>query len=454
MSRSDALKRTLKLALYVAAFGAMLAITCVVYYFATLYTPGPPQHGYLVLTGATALVGDELEPRGATTIVIRDGIIVQIGDDDELEPPPTADTLDLRGYTILPGLVDMHVHFGSPELDVGEEVGLSGLPGLILDYVRFFPDKRRSLLEHGVTSVRSLGDDHAWVMKARYLLQSGELEGPRLFAAGPMFTTADGHPVVTIGVDPESDGVRLPATPDEARRAVRELAGGETRVDLIKVIQERGRTGRPLEPIEPEVLRAIVEEAHEQDLRVTAHWGTLQDLDDVLAAGVDGLEHLEPRGMIEGWPEDVLQTLVDRERSITPTLSVLDAATRRTRSALPTDVLEQMKRRVGEFHAAGGRIVVGSDAGMPGVRAGAGVHRELELLVESGLSPQNALRSATSEAARVLGTDHIGAIALRRAADLVVVEGNPLRLIQAVGNIVMVIREGRVVVDRRGDDRG
>lgn len=240
--------------------------------------------------------------------------------------------------------------------------------------------------------------------------------------------------------------VRLPDTPNEARRAVRELARGDDRVDVIKVVQERGRPDFPMEPIRPDVLRAIVDEAHAHGLAVTAHWGTLEDLEDVLAAGVDGLQHLESRGALEGWPEETLDRLVKRDVPISPTLAV-------TEVVLPPKITHQLRRRVGEFHAAGGRVVVGSDAGMPGVPFGASVHREMELLVESGLTPREALEAATSEAAEVLQTDRLGAIEPGRTADLVVVDGNPLQDIQAARNVVMVFRAGRRVVDRSGEDQ-
>jgi imidazolonepropionase-like amidohydrolase len=449
MQLSRLVKRTIKVALYAISVIAIVAVAGVVYYFTTLYTAGPQQQGYLVLTGATVLVGEELESRSGMTVLIRDGIIIQVSQANEIDIPSEAVTLDLSGYTLIPGLIDLHVHLGAPELDVGQEFGPTGMPRLFLDFIRFYPGKRRSFFSHGVTTVRSLGDDYAWIMDARRMLRAGELEGPRLYAAGPMFTTPGGHPVVTIGVDSESDSLRLPSTPDEARRAVQELARGDNRVDLIKVIQERGSPERPLQPIAPEVLRAIVEEAHQHGLPVVAHWGTLQDLQDLLAAGVDGLEHLEARGGLESWPEDVLQSLVDRKVSITPTLAVVEAATLRPRSPLPPHVMQKPKERVGEFHNAGGRVVVGSDAGMPGVLAGRGVHRELELLVASGLTPREALRAATSEAAKVLRNDRIGAILPGRAADLVVINGNPLQQIQAARNVMMVFRDGRIVVDHR-----
>jgi imidazolonepropionase-like amidohydrolase len=447
-------RHTTKVALYAIAVIALVAVAGVVYFFATLYTAGPQQHGYLVLTGATVLVGEELESRSGMTVLIRDGIIIQVRQADEIDIPAGAVTLDLSGYTLVPGLIDLHVHLGAPELDVGQELRPTETPRLIFDAMRFFPGKRRSFLNHGVTSVRSLGDDYAWVMEARRMLRDGELEGPRLYAAGPVFTTPRGHPVVTIGVDAESDSVRLPSTSDEARRAVRALASGDNRVDVIKVIQERGSPEFPLEAIAPEVLRAIVQEAREHGLPVVAHWGTLHDLQDVLAAGVDGLEHLETRGALERWPEEIFQSLVDRKVSITPTLVVVEAATLRPRSPLPPHVMQEPKKRVGEFHNAGGRVVVGSDAGMPGVLAGRGVHRELELLVESGLRPRDALRAATSEAAKVLRTDRIGAILPGRVADLVVINGDPLQQIQAARNVIMVFRDGRVVVDHRSGSSG
>jgi enamidase len=195
------------------------------------------------------------------------------------------------------------------------------------------------------------------------------------------------------------------------------------------------------------VLRATVEEAHEHGLPVAAHWGSDEDLEDVVAAGVDELEHLEPRRARVGQTEQRLP--VPPEVLLTPTLAVLQAATRRPESPLPASALRESQARLGEFYRSGGRVVVGSDAGMPGVLAGDGVHRELALLVESGLTPREALRAATSEAARVLRDDGLGAIAPGRLADLVVVEGDPLQNIDAARQVLLVFREGRVVVDRR-----
>jgi enamidase len=427
--------------LVVYTFGAiaLLVAAGAAWYFATLYRPGPAHTGTLALTGATVLVGPDLEPRPATTVLVERGVITAVGA-AEADIPPDATVVDLTGTTLLPGLIDMHVHLGAPEGERGAEMGPLQVPGAVADAVRFVPGTRRALLAHGVTTVRSLGDDHAWVLQLREGIRDGTLEGPRVFAAGPLFTAPGGHPVVTIGVDPQGDGVRLPATPDEARRMVHAVAADG--VDLIKVVQERGGRKRRLEPIAPDVLTAIVATAHERDLPVTAHWGSPQDLADVLAAGVDGLEHVESRGALDRWPGDAPRVLVERGIALTPTLSV-------TEVALPPDVHRRLRQRVAEFYTAGGHVVVGSDAGMPGVPFGGGVHRELELLVDSGLTPREALEAATSAAAQVMRAPDIGVIAHGHAADLVAVRGDPLTDISAVRDVEMVLRDGRIVVDHR-----
>lgn len=439
MSESIKLNRVL---LYAFAVAAILVAGCFVCCNATLYTAGAAQEGYLALTNATVLEGEGLEPINRAAVLIKNGTIIEVGEEGDIDIPPEAKVLDLTGYTLMPGLIDMHVHLGPQTYKANEKPDLLTMPKLVFDWLRFFPDTRRAFLENGVTTVRDLGNEHGWIMELRQQLRDGSLEGPRLFAAGPIFTTRGGHPVATFGVDPASDSVRLPGTPEEARNAVRELARGEDRMDLIKVVQERGRPGRGLEPIAPDVLDAIVTEAHKQGLPVTAHWGNLEDLEDVIAAGIDGLEHVEARAVLDGWPKGVLDRLLERNVPIAPALAVADAA-------LPPQVSSQLRLRVGELYAAGGRIIVGSDAPINGVPFGAGVHRELELLVDCGLTPQEALRAATSESARALRTGHIGAIEPGRAADLLAVDGDPLQDIKDAQNVVMVFRDGRRVVNRQ-----
>lgn len=425
------------------------AVTGAVFYEATLYRAGPPQRGDLALIGATVLAGEDLQPIANGVVLIRDGVIAEVGETADVAIPAGATVIDATGHTLLPGLIDLHVHLGSPELDARQEPGLTDLPGMFLDALRLAPGHRRAALEHGVTTVRNLGDEHGWISDLRGQIEDGTLEGPRVFISGPLFTTAGGHPIATFGVEPTSDAVRVPMTPDEAGRMVTELATGDDPVDVIKVVQDRGSPERPLEPIAPDVLAAIVAEAHAHGLDVTAHWGTLADLAELLAVGIDGLEHIESRDLLDGWPEDVLAELSARDIPVTATLVVSEAA-------LPPEempeALAALQQRVGELHAAGGRVVVGSDAARPGVQFGTGVHRELELLVASGMTPRQALLAATVEAARVLGADQLGVIAPGRAADLVVIAGDPTADIATIRNVVMTFRDGRLAFDARGDE--
>lgn len=434
-------RRFLRGLLAVGGLGVLSTAGGITHYLTTLYGAGAPHRGHLALTGATVLAGEGLEPRRGATVLVSDGVIAEVGDEDGLTIPPEAETVDLSGHTLLPGLIDLHVHLGFPELEPDEEMGALQMPGFIYDTMRYAPNARRAFLGHGVTTVRSLGDEHAWIMEMRRMIQSGELEGPRLFTAGALFTTPGGHPIVSLGVEEGSDTVRTPATPEEARRDVRALATGGDPVDLVKVVQERGDPARlEMEPFPAEVLEAIVAEAHEHGLPVTAHWGTPEDLADVLTAGVDGVEHLEARGVLEGWPQDLLSSLVEHQIAVAPTLAVTETAT-------PADEHRQLRERLEELHAAGGRVVAGSDAAIPGVPYGGGLLREVELLASSGLGARGALMAATSAAARVLGTEEIGAITAGRAADLLAVRGDPLQNIESVRELAMVFRDGRRVVE-------
>jgi imidazolonepropionase-like amidohydrolase len=442
-SRTRRLYRTFKrIVLYLSIGTATLALTGYIYYRISLYPVKVPQQEYLALARATVLVGDSLEPITGITVLIRNGTIVRVGSEAEVTIPAGTPILDLSGYTLMPGLIDLHVHIGSPEMKQGEQISPVRMPGMVFDALCFAPGARRAFLDHGVTSVRSAGDTYEWVIELRQLLRNKELEGPRLYTAGPIFTSPGGHPVATLfAKDPEltAQGARLPAHADEARQYVRELLSGDNSVDFIKVVQERATPENPLEPIDSSVLHAIVNEAHEHGRQVFAHWGTPEDLAELLEAGVDGLEHMGQ--VFAGWPDSMLALLVERNVSITPTLTVQELY-------LPRLINQQLQQRVKEFHDAGGRVVVGSDAGMPGVPFGASVHQELELLVRSGLTPREALKAATSEAARVLGTERIGAIAPGYAADVLVVKGNPLLEIQHIRNVALVLRDGRPVINR------
>lgn len=443
MARTGSTRRRLwrwlrRLVLYPLLALGLGGIAMAVWVEATRFRAGEPMEGPLVLTGVTALVGPELEPLAGATVLVRDGRVADVGTRGDVQVPEGATVLDLAGHTVMPGLIDSHVHLAAPS---GSGVGAVALS--VVEWLRDAGPRRAAYLEHGVTSVRSMGDEPGWILALRQKVADGELAGPRIFAAGPVFTTPGGHPVVTLGGSTDDPGVRVPATADEARSMVRELTTADRPVDVIKVIHDRGDPRyRSLDPIPVPVLQAIVEEAHAGGTPVVAHWGTVPDLEELLAAGVDGLDHLEPRGVAQGWEEDLLARAVAGGPTLAPTFAVVEPV-------LDPSMLGTLQGRLTEFVEAGGRVVAGSDAPMNGVDFGAGLVRELELLVGAGMTPQQALVAATSTAADLMGTEEAGVLQEGRPADLLVVRGDPLSDISAIHDVALVLRDGTPVVDNR-----
>lgn len=386
------------------SLGAIIALIAgfLIWYETTSYRPDDTGTSPTLLTGATVLTGPGLTPEEDTEVLIEDGRITALGPDLRGTVPEEVTVTDLSGMTLMPGLIDLHVHLGvEMDHDAGPP-GALNYPGLIAQYARYLPEARRDLLAAGVTTVRDLGNEEPFIFELRAGINDGSLEGPRVLAAGQVFTTAGGHPVQTVhGGDLEASPSLTPETPEQARAEVRRLA--REGADLIKVIQERGSGGYTLDPIPEDVLVAIVEEAHAHDLKVAAHWGRLADLAEVRAAGVDELVHLESRDMMDGWPPELLGELVEEGTPVTASTAVALAGP-------PSEYQEQLLRLISEFHAADGTLLAGSDAGMPGVGFGSGLHRELALLVEAGVNPGEALQMATTEAARHLGRPDLGEI--------------------------------------------
>ena len=446
-------RRLLRAGAILAGGIAALAIGGTTAYYTTRYPASSAHSGWLAIRGATVLNGADLEPLQEAVVLVQDGRIVEVGAGVEI--PEDAEVLDLPGGTILPGLIDMHTHLSYPDIEPGEEFGGSDIPGYIWDVSRYMPEMRRSLLGHGVTTVRSLGDELAWVLELRTAIADGTLEGPRIFCAGPVLTTPDGHPISTHGTEADTDAVRLPGTPQEAEEIVAELLDGDRPVDVIKVIQESGTPDNALPPHDLEVLETIVTSAHERGVPVTAHCGSMTDLTQAVDAGVDGVEHLSMRDpstpsdeIVEGvgmaWPEGMLEQMAESGLTLDPTL-VVELANLATESPEGAEARNRVFERLMEAHEAGVAVVAGSDAAIPGVSFGSSLVEEIEALGAAGLSRQDALRAATVQAASALGSDDIGVIEPGRAADLLVVDGDPLTDLSVLHQVVSVLRDGRVV---------
>ena len=425
----------------------------------------------LLIRGARIFVGDGsvIESGG---VLIRNGKIAEIytgavPDAKQLK----AESMEASGKTLLPGLIDVHVHLAAPggfyesQKDYNLDVAI--------------PRELAAYLYCGVTALKSNGDPLDTVLKVRERVNSGERLGAELFLSGPMFTAVGGHGTEytkdlsqNIRAAAEAQLVRLPKSPEEARAMVDVLA---TRgVNGIKAILEAGEAGMLFRRMDVAILKAIVQEAHAKKLPVVVHTGDSKDVADALDAGADGVEHGSFRDAIS---DALFARMKAQGVSYDPTLSVAEAS-RDLRSGSfallerplvlqvgPAALLQSTKkigagfknkgpgidldmgqRNLLKAYQAGVTLVTGSDAGNPLVIHGPTVQREMQLWVEAGIPPMVALRAATWNAAALLGaTDRMGAIAKGREANLLLVDGDPTKDIKLAESIQEIIFRGEQV---------
>jgi imidazolonepropionase-like amidohydrolase/ABC-type multidrug transport system permease subunit len=430
--------------------------------------------GTYLIRGARIFVGDgQVIESGA--VLIRKGMIEEvftdtIPDAEELK----ATVIQGSGKTLLPGLIDVHVHLGAP----------AGFYESATDYDPKSAMSRAlaACLYSGVTTVKSVGDGLDEILTLRAAIAGGERLGASLFACGPMFTTEGGHGTELFEGLPENlktlafqQWVRLPKSTDEARRQLRELK--DAGVDGIKGILEAGTAGQLFSRMDVTLLQAVAQEARVQNLPLVVHTGDSKDIADAVKIGASGVEHGSCRDQIG---EELLARMAKEGIAYDPTLSVLEAFSalsggadellsrslvqqvvplkliESTRKALGSEKtpklierfrafgeLEKGKENLRRAHHAGVLLVAGSDAGNLLVFHGPALHRELQLWVSAGISPAVALQAATYNAARLLRADsHIGSIRKGRDADLLLVDGNPLEDITATERISQVIYKG------------
>ncbi len=392
----------------------------------------------------------------------------------ETAPPAGTQTISGAGATLLPGLIDMHGHIGN-----------SSTP----PWKGSFPDpdaNLRAYLYCGVTTVLDPADSASEAFKRRAAVAHGDLLGPHIFAAGPMFTATGGHPVALLSrlapwwirwyLVPRV--TRQVDTPEAARAAVAEVVG--LGADVIKLSVDRIPDDVPR--LQLDVIRAAVEEAKARKIRTVAHIGSLDDAVDAAEAGVAAWMHGVYKERI---PDDRIAPLAAYGIPMVVTMNVFESyallgqqprvATPLERETVPRDVLEAFdhvptdgsldffqpyvahlraqrdawRDNVRRLRAAGVTILAGSDTQM-GVFPGAGLHRELELLTEAGLTPAEAIRAATLDAARFLAArpdPDFGIVAAGKRADLLLVDGSPTLDLGALARIRAVIKDG-VMLER------
>lgn len=394
-----------------------------------------PRSGRLwVVTADRVFDGEQFLPRG-TRVLVRNEMIVGV-QSAPAAVPEDSEVLNHPGATLLPGLIDSHVHLCAAGEPSALTLAADRLPAVTETVIR------GSLLRHltaGVTAVRDLGDQD-WAVLER----TGRDDEPLVRGSGPPITTPGGHCSAMGGA-----AVGTGALKDAVRQR------GERGAQIVKIIVSGGAmtAGSDLLQLQyrSEDVRLVVREAHRRGLPVTAHAHSTESVEICLAAGIDGIEHctcLTDHGI--NTPPALLAGLASSPVAICPTFGRLPGSSpspqaqeviRRTGMSL-----EARFAQVGQLHRAGATLLAGSDAGIhPAKPHGVLPHAVIEL-VASGLSEVEALAAATSVSARACGLAQLaGRLRPGLRADLLIVDGDPGRSITDLVRVRSVLLGGRPV---------
>jgi imidazolonepropionase-like amidohydrolase len=382
-------------------------------------------------------MGHTIEP---ATVVVRERRIAAVGLSRTVSIPRGATLINGRGLTMLPGLIDCHVHFClGAEPDVVKAIEEETSTETLLKAARL----ARQTLEAGVTTVRDVGSRDHSIFALKRAIDKGLTPGPRIMGAGLAICMIGGH-ARFIGQEVQG--------PEQVRKAVQEQI--EAGAEVIKLIASGGVLTPGTSPDEAQMtreeLRTAVEEAARAGRKVAAHAHGATGMKNAIEAGVHSIEH---GTLMDPEAADLMQA---HGVYMVPTLSALatTAACRRG-CGIPDSALEKAKAMIkhheASFRAAHRRrllIAMGTDAGTP-FNAHGDNAQELERMVAYAMSPMEAILASTSAAARLLGIDdQKGTIARGKEADLLLVDGNPLRKIELLrdrSRIVGVMQAGRFV---------
>ena len=414
-----------------------------------------------IYEGATLIRGDGTPAIEDSAFIVQNGTITRVGRAEDVKAPPGATRVDLTGKTVMPTLIDIHTH-------TGFQKGATYRPE---NYGRdaIIDDLNRALY-FGVSAVVSEGIDPGdAAFKIREDQAADRVGGARLFTAG----RGMGAPNAGPGADTYK-GIAYDVTTDaEGRRDVRELAA--QKVDFMKIWVD-DRNGRAPE-LTPPLYRAIIDEAHRRGIRVNAHVFYLADAKGLVAAGVDGFTHLARDKEMD---DEVVQAIVKRRVVIMPTLQNTERGRNTApppslaawlngpaRDAIGAELVAKilsayggraaaqasaareryaiLQRSLAKLSAAGARIVLGGDTGLQDDPFGFAEHRELELMVEAGMTPVQAIVAATSSGAEYLRQRNTGILAPGKQADFIVLDANPLDDITNTRRIAQIFLKGRPV---------
>jgi len=398
--------------------------------------PGAMESADLVIR--TGRVFDGTDWRSDLTIVIAGDRVLEIT--NQATRYQGRVELDASAWTVIPGLIDAHMHI----LDNSSEAAVT--PWIM--------EQLEQLLQAGVTTIQSTADATEDIVQLRSRIEAGSVQAPRLFVTGSLIGAVGGSRSLRCGPGTVRCNVSEVANGAEVQAVVAQLASAG--VDAVKLLVDHNFENT----LTPSLVRDIIEAAHGHGLRVFGHIDYAADARAAVEAGLDGLVHPVP--WRTGPVDAVAELLAQRAIPVTTTLSLrapyLTDGVMTTPWGIryPDDRFRRLQHAlavVRAMHEAGVPLVAGTDNSLRSHRVPAQERyiRELQLLVEAGLSTTEALQAATLNAAGFLGKPDLGAIAPNKIADLVILTGDPERNVLELENVLIVVKAGQIVVDNRGE---
>lgn len=418
-----------------------------------LADPISAQH--VALVGGMLIDGYEAPPVHNATVLIEGDRIVAVGPSSQIEIPAGAEVIDTRGMTMLPGLIDLHVH----TMFLGHGEYSEWFPFFTPEKEEMMEIAARQLLMAGVTTAVDLGAPIE-ITRVRDRIDRGEVPGPRMLVSGPWIAGR------RWGSFPDYFQ-HVVSTPEEAAQRTYELA--DAGVDVIKTWAGMSE----------DMMRAVVEAAHERGIQVHSHLYSPDELWNAIRAGTDVIQHAGSAGN-PPYSDELVQEIAHRGIPVVQTIAhrpwVYQATVefperlqdRRLVETLPPELYEEFQRSfqdfrrlsyfrttplqirksqlsAGQFIEANAVMGMGTDSGSPLNFHTESAWREISALVDSGMTPIQAISAATKTGAEIIrrGND-LGTIEPGKLADIIVVRGNPLFDINVLGYVEHVVKDGRI----------
>ncbi|MGE3520236.1 MAG: amidohydrolase family protein [Vicinamibacterales bacterium] len=424
--------------------------------------------GTVLYEGARLIIGDASAPIENGAFLVENGRFTAVGPRGSVTAPAGTRRVDLAGKTVMPAMVNVHVHIGYEGYTTWRAENHT--PANVLDHLR-----REAF--YGVAATTAVGTSPTdQILQVERDQRAGKLLPASQIVPMPGFAPPGGGPdAVLIVATKQNHAVNEVTTPDEARAVVRKIAA--QKIGQVKMwVDDRGGT---YPKFKPETYEAIIDEAHKNGMKVHTHAIRLEDQKAVVKAGTDVLVHMVQREPLD---EEFLSLIREKkpywatviglgdqtevckpdpffEQALPPAVIAKIRATMERKSLAPScgppsptapQREEQMAKNFPQYIAAGIRIVLATDTGIqPGHTFGSGEHLELARWVQLGLKPAEAIVAATSRPAELMGLPDLGSLAKGKRASFIVLNANPLENIRNTRTIADVYLDG-ARFDREG----